>query len=138
MTTATKTREINGVIHVWAPCHRCSGTGHYGGTVMGRRCFSCQTGGEWITEAKMKAREAAAKRREAARKPKEAARMAKCAAETAAAIAQLVKVGFTNAEDLMRGEDVAASYAAQNAIYAVRDYGVDPTVAFEDWKARSA
>lgn len=144
MTTATEAREINGVVHVWAPCHRCSGTGHYGGVVLGGKCFACldgqgrPTGGEWISEAKAKARKAAAKRYETARKTKKADRLAAFTAKTEAAIAQLVEVGFTNVGELMRGDDAAASYAAQDAVFAVRDYGVDPAAAFADWKARTA
>jgi hypothetical protein len=142
MTATTNTRVVNGITYVWVPCGRCGGTGHYGGPVQGGKCFGClddagrPTGGEWVTEAKAKARKAGAKRRAASRETREAKRLAAFQARTGTAIAALAAVGFTNAGELMRGGDAAEAYAAQDAIFAVRDYGADPAEAFAAWRAR--
>jgi hypothetical protein len=137
---ATATREVDDVTEVWVACGRCGGTGHYGGPVQGGKCFGCldatgrPTGGEWITEAKAKARKAAAKRRKTARETKEAKRLAEFSARTDAAVAKLAEVGFTQAGDIMRtSTDPAESHAAQSAIFAVRDNGWDPSEAYAMW-----
>jgi hypothetical protein len=142
--TGTRTRKIDGITYVWVTCTRCGGNGHYGGVVMGGKCFACldgngkPTGGEWITETRAKARKVAAKRRKAACEAKEAKRLADFAARTDAAIAKLTEVGFTKAGEIMRtSTDSVESYAAQEAIFAVRDHGVDPAEAYAAWKSRN-